>query len=263
MEEKSKKGHRVQKSDITLHDITTSLALLTRLPIRADGAHGLKRGAQAAWAYPLVGLVLAILAGVVGQFLLWISVPGTLVAGIVLGCAMLLTGAMHEDGLADSADGLWGGWDRAQRLEIMKDSRIGTYGVIALGLSILLRWAALGSLIGVGYFWVALIPAAMLSRAAMVVPMAYLPHARETGLSRHVGRPDPANAWIGCIIAGFASVIVLGGWVFAALICAGLATLGCTALAKSKINGQTGDILGATQQVTEITLLITLATLAT
>jgi len=123
-------------------DIPAAIGLLSRLPVPVDTDLATRRGARAAWAYPLAGLVVGALAGLVAQVALWLGLPPSIAALLALAAMIAITGALHEDGLADSADGLWGGWDRARRLEIMKDSRIGTYGVLALGLTLLLRAAA-------------------------------------------------------------------------------------------------------------------------
>lgn len=243
------------------HDIPAALGLLSRLPVKVDTDRATTRGARAAWAYPVAGLVFALIAGLVAQIALWLGLPAPLVAGLALGSLIIITGAMHEDGLADAADGLWGGWDVARRLEIMKDSHIGVYGVIAVALGIGLRWQALTIVIEAGALWPALIATAAISRAVMVPLMAHLPHARASGLSHSVGRPSSQTAFSAL---GFAAVIALTFWHFAALwliAVALLAALSCAAIAKSKINGQTGDILGATQQITEIALLLTLAAL--
>ena len=243
---------------VTLSDVPAALGLLSRLPVPVNMQTATARGAKAAWAYPVAGLILALLAGAIGQIALWLGLPALLVAGLVLAALVIMTGAMHEDGLADSADGLWGGWDTARRLEIMKDSHIGAYGVIALVLSLGLRWHALALLIGAGFLWPALLITAMMSRAMMLPLMARLPHARDTGLSHSVGQPSVTTSRIGEGIAVFAALIlwqVSGLWLIAAAL---LAATACALIAKSKIGGQTGDILGATQQVTEITLLLTL-----
>ena len=122
------------KSDsglMSLTDIPAALGLLTRLPIPVDAGQATARGAKAAWAYPVVGLVLACLIGgpawTISDFM-----PPAILAALVLVALITLTGALHEDGLADTTDGLWGGWEPARRLEIMKDSQIGSYGVLAL-----------------------------------------------------------------------------------------------------------------------------------
>ncbi|WP_204114910.1 adenosylcobinamide-GDP ribazoletransferase [Shimia biformata] len=246
-----------QKPDIRAGDIAVALALLTRLPLRAD----FSRGAAAAWAYPLAGVVLAMLAGVMCWLLMALGLPPTLAAAAWLFATIVLSGAMHEDGLADCADGFWGGWEKARRLEIMKDSRIGTYGVLALGLSLLCRWAALTVILTVPGWGLALIGVAALSRAAMPALMTALPHARSDGLSRAQGRPSRQQALVAVAI-GCGAAILGAGWGGIALIVVALLATGCCALiARSKIGGQTGDVLGATQQVCEIALLATLATL--
>ena len=244
-----------------LHDVPAALGLLSRLPIPVNESRVTARGARAAWAYPLAGLALALVAGAVAQIGLWLGLPAALVAGLTLATLIITTGAMHEDGLADAADGLWGGWDVAHRLEIMKDSHIGVYGVIAVGLGTGLRWQALTLIIGAGALWPALIVTAALSRAVMVPVMVHLPHARATGLSHAVGHPSRQTGLIALIIATLPALIFWHMTALWLLTVAALATLTCAALAKSRLNGQTGDILGATQQITDIAVLLTMATL--
>ncbi len=248
------------KSDIRLRDILIALVLLTRLPLPHLPKEAFARQASAAWAYPLAGLAVALPACAIGGLALAAGLPAGPVAGVILTCQVLLTGSMHEDGLADTADGLWGGFTPERRLEIMKDSRIGAYGVLALVLGLGLRWTALTALIAGGGLW-ALVGVAVLSRAPMAMLMATLPNARNSGLSHSVGRP---SAWacglalclgLVCAVgfAGFAGVL--------ACVAAALATLGLALMAKAKIGGQTGDILGAAQQCSEIAALLTLAAL--
>jgi len=239
-----------------LGDVRAALSLLSRLPL-PQGQH---RGAAAAWAYPLAGTIIGGLAGLIGLVALWCGLPSPLAALAALAAQIIVTGAMHEDGLADSADGLWGGWTRARRLEIMKDSHIGAFGVIALILSLLARWAALWLLFQMdgGWAWAALVTAAAVSRASLPAVMHVLPHARDAGLSHSTGRPD-VRICIGA--AGLATLIALAlvGWsVFGVLIWALLATLAIMWIAKKKIGGQTGDILGATQQLVEIAVLLSI-----
>ncbi|MEL6641143.1 MAG: adenosylcobinamide-GDP ribazoletransferase, partial [Pseudomonadota bacterium] len=176
--------------------------------------------------------------------------------------AVVITGALHEDGLADSADGLWGGWDKTRRLEIMKDSSIGAYGVLTLILGIGLRWMCLSILLDTPHWVAALIVPASLSRATMVAVMSGLPNARDAGLSRSVGRPSIATCGIAVAIAAFLALTVLGLNGLWLCVIAAIAALACAAIATRKIGGQTGDILGATQQVTEIALLVTFTSIA-
>lgn len=240
-------------------DLVLALGLLTRLPLPASAfpPADTRLPAQAAWAYPLVGLVVAgaavIVAGLLGSF----GLPASVQALFVLVVSVLLTGAMHEDGLADCADGFWGGWTIERRLEIMKDSQIGTYGVIALILTLLLRWQLIGALIGAGVLAATLIPAAMISRAAMVWIMARLPHARDKGLSRQTGTP-PRAALIGAALFGILAALGTAGWLLV-ILASIVVTVAMGALARAKIGGQTGDVLGATQQVVELGILLTVS----
>ena len=169
------------------------------------------------------------------------------------------SGAMHEDGLADLADGFWGGWDPARRLEIMKDSAIGAYGVIALILSLLARWVAVWALMDHGgWFW-ALIAVETLSRSAMPALMHVLPNARDTGLSQSQGRPSRETAALGVAIATVIALLMVGLTAIGLLLVGAVAAFGVAKLAQAKIGGQTGDVLGATQQIVALVLLMVLA----
>ncbi len=251
----------MQINDATpLHpkDFLTALALLSRLPVPFAPPDS---GARAAWAYPLVGLVVGGSAGLIGLIFDGLGLPAPLTALIALATLVILTGAMHEDGLADCADGLWGGWDADTRLKIMQDSRVGSYGVIALGLSLMARWAALTLLFqaGPGVAMAALLASGTVSRAAMPALMAALPHARDSGLSYSVGQVPAPIACFAAGIAALAAFIFIGWHFIPALIIAAALTYSAAAIARAKIGGQTGDILGATQQITEIAVLFLLA----
>ena len=243
---------------IARDDISAATGLLMRLPITVDGAKATARGAASAWAFPLVGAIVGVIMAAATALLIAMDVPAGIVAGLVLALAVIITGAMHEDGLADCADGFWGGWDRARRLAIMKDSHIGVYGVCALGLTLLLRWFAMVGIIAYGLHWVAFIAIGALSRTGMLVLMGTMINARDHGLSQSVGRPDQGTVWIGVAIA--AAVAIMCGYLVL-IPMAVLATLACGLIARAKIGGQTGDVLGATQQITEVTLLITVASI--
>lgn len=234
-------------------DLPAALGLLTRLPVPVDGAAATARGAAAVWAYPLAGMIVGGTQALSMAVLLWLGVPAAITAALVLALAVSVTGAMHEDGLADSVDGLWGGWDKARRLAIMKDSHIGTYGVIALVLTLVLRWTALGMIADAGGFALVLVTVAALSRAAMVGVMATLPHARDGGLSRAVGRPAPRVAWVAIGIG--AGLALVTGYLGLVIVAATVAVLWAM-IARAKIGGQTGDILGGAQQFVEVALLI-------
>ena len=231
-----------------LWDIPVAAALLTRLPLPRLPKRAFEHTARASWAYPLIGLLLGALAACVWYIAAYFALPPVVCAILSL-CAMaLMTGAMHEDGLADTADGLWGGQTKERRLEIMRDSRIGTYGVLALVFSVALRIAA-AALTGP----TALVLAAVISRAPLPIIMGFMPHARQDGLSHGVGQPGYHSYLPALGLGALAGLTVPAAFLLAMLAAA------CAALiAYRKISGQTGDILGAVQQITEIAVLLTI-----
>lgn len=236
-------------------DVLSAFALLTRLPLPDHQVSG----AASAWAWPLAGGVLGAIAAGCASMALWLGLTPGVVAAAVLGVLALLTGALHEDGLSDTADGLFGGWTRERRLEIMKDSRIGSYGVLALLLVTLARWSALATILSSGHHWAALIAAGAVSRAPMAVLMAAMPNARGTGLSHATGRPDRQTARIAAGLAAVTAIAFAGPVAIPMLALVALATGLLARTAQRRIGGQTGDILGASQQLAETACLATLA----
>lgn len=226
-------------------DIRVAAMILTRIPagrqvLGPDATLG-----RAVWAYPVMGAVAGGLAagayglGMTAGFSRSIAAACALVAGV------LITGALHEDGLADFADGLGGGRDRAAKLAIMRDSRIGTYGVVALVLAFFLRWAAIPALGDTGFVLRAWIAAGALSRAAIALLLWRLPAARADGLGASAAAP-PGWSVAGALLIGLA--IAWGALGLASLPLIG-ATLVTTvivgALAWRHLGGHTGDVLGA------------------
>ncbi|MFV0246298.1 MAG: adenosylcobinamide-GDP ribazoletransferase [Qingshengfaniella sp.] len=243
-------------------DLATAALLLTRLPLPRLPERVLRRGAAAAWCYPLIGVALGGLAAGVLAGAQGLGLDPATAAALALACAIVTTGALHEDGLADCADGFWGGHDRSRRLEIMKDSRMGSYGVIALGLSLLIKWSALAALATAGLSGAALIFAAATSRALITVIWATLPPARPDGLAASQGRPGPAPAGVALGLALLSGLVLLPlGSALAGLAAALIAGGAVALVARGKIGGQTGDVLGATQQIAEIAVLLTLTAL--
>jgi adenosylcobinamide-GDP ribazoletransferase len=240
-------------------DVHLAGVLLTRLPLPQLPQTAFQGGHGAVWAYPLIGAGIAALGSIAGLIALGAGLPPLAAAGIAIAAMTLTTGAMHEDGLADTADGLWGGWTRERRLAIMKDSHIGTYGVLALLLAVGIKCALYAALLPMGT--APIIAAAALSRAMMPIMMRSLPHARQDGLSQSVGRPSPAPVWAALGLAALVALVCSGS---AAPFATGAALLGCFGLmhlARIKIGGQTGDILGATQVLCELCALILLCAL--
>lgn len=234
---------------------------LTRIPAaaRADAEWSL---GEAAWAFPLVGAGIGAVAAFVFFAAQLVGLGDWPAALLGITAALLLTGALHEDGLADSVDGLFGGADRERRLAIMRDSRHGTFAVVALVLSIGLRAAALAQIGEVVFAGLALVAAHAGSRALMPVAMWAMPPARDDGLGAAAGRPQPSGVVGAVVIAlaiGAAALGPVHGLVAfgSAVVAAGVAA----AVAERRIGGYTGDILGAVQQVGEIVILLAAAAL--
>ena len=240
-------------------DLGAALGLLTRLPVPGGGSG---RGARAAWAYPLAGALVGALAGLAGWAALAVGLPAATAAGVALAVQVVATGALHEDGLADAADGIGGGAAPERRLAIMRDSRIGSYGALALILSLGLRWTLLAALLPVAPL-AAPLAAGALSRSGMAAVMAALPPARPDGLSARAGRAGAATA----ALAGAAGLALAGLSVgpaaaFVAALAVSVAAAAVAALTRRAIGGQTGDILGAAQQAGEVAALMAFVAVA-
>ena len=236
---------------VELHDIAAAFGLLSRLPVPVDHARAGARGAGAGWAWPLAGAVLGGIAGAVGWLGTVAGLPPGVAAGLALVVLVVLTGALHEDGLADCADGLGGGADRARALDIMKDSRIGAFGAVALVLALGLRWQAIAAL-PPALLVPALAAVGAASRAAMLAAMRWMPPARAGGLSAATGLPPAATVWLGLAL-GLVPLLPLAPL---ALLTLALAPLPLAWLAQRRIGGQTGDVLGGVQQLAEIGCLL-------
>lgn len=242
-------------------EVRFAATFLTRVPLPPLPAldipvNGL---AGAVRAFPLVGALIGLAGGL--AYLLLNHAIGPLAAALVaVLITVTLTGCLHEDGLADVADGFGGGRDKASKLAIMRDSRIGSYGVVALIGSVGLRVALLSDLRG----WAglgALVAAAALSRAAVPFVMASLDPARTDGLGAMAGKPtEQALTWCGAL--GVLIAFLCVGWpVLLAAPSAALAAVLVAWAAHKQIGGQTGDVLGAVQQVAEIAVLFTVVLL--
>jgi adenosylcobinamide-GDP ribazoletransferase len=239
-------------------DVADALRFFTRLPPPAppDAGFDLNR---IAWAAPVAGAVVGI-AGVLALAAAEaLGLPPLIGATLAVTAMVGATGALHEDGLADVADGLGGGATRELKLAIMRDSRIGAYGAVALVLSLVFRIGALSAALrhGFGEAAGALTLAAAVSRAGALAPLALLDPARADGAGAAAGRLEPqsfAAAWG----AALAIALVLGfaatglGHALAGLAGAAVGAGAMTALARRQIGGQTGDVAGAAQQAAEI-----------
>ncbi|MCO5092591.1 adenosylcobinamide-GDP ribazoletransferase [Bosea sp. (in: a-proteobacteria)] len=219
-------------------------------------------------ALPFAALVIAAPAALVALGTGLAGLSGLAVAALALTALALTTGAFHEDGLADTADGLFGGHTPEKRLEIMKDSRIGSYGALALGLSLLIRASLIAMILdraGASAAAAALLAAAPWSRAEGLFLLATQPPARSTGAAAAVGRPSAATARIALALSlvlatGIALTVQLpvAGLMLGFALAHGAAAI-LSRLARRLIGGQTGDILGAAQQLSEIAIYLGLA----
>jgi len=237
-------------------DFAIATSFLTRVPMGL-GALDAGQLAQAGWAFPLVGIGVGALAGLVFLIAALFGCGDWPSAVLAVLAAVVLTGALHEDGLADTADGFAGGANREAKLRIMRDSRHGTFGVLALFASFALRMAALAAIGEPLHVGLALIAAHAGSRGLLPASMRALPPARSDGLGIAAGRPRMvtavASAAIGLGIA-LAALGPLRGVL--AVMLAALAVAGSAALARRQIGGYTGDVLGAFQQIGEIVILL-------
>lgn len=248
-----------------LVDCSAAARLLTRVPPilrrRFGGAAGVTAPGpigRAVRAFPVVGACIGLAAGLAYALLHAIGLPTAVAAIVALAVGALLTGALHEDGLADTADG-FGGQSREQKLELMHDSRIGAYGVLALLLALGAKLGALADLESIGLVLAGLICAGAASRAMMPPLMRWLEPARPDGLGASAGKPPADAVLTGLALALVLSLILLSWPGLIAFLIAALGAYGMAALARSQLGGHTGDVLGATQQVADLLFLLTLA----
>lgn len=239
-----------------LAEVQLALMMLTRLPAgRIETAPSI--GASA-WAFPIAGAVVGGISALVLLAAGALGVAPALAAGLALTAGVLATGGLHEDGLADVADGFGGGRNRARKLEIMRDSRIGSFGAIALVLSLGLRWQGL-AIVAAQDLWLAaicLIVLGISSRAGLAAVLVLLPAARADGMGKAAANVDLLRAFVAAGL-GISALMLIGAPL--AIVAMALVQLGFGVLAKRQIGGQSGDVLGAMQQLAEIAGWLVLA----
>jgi adenosylcobinamide-GDP ribazoletransferase len=242
-----------------LEDLRAAVAFLTRVPMPHPDGPMPPNFARAHRAFPLVGAIIGMLTGLIYLGFLRIGVPILGAAACALGASAILTGALHEDGLADVADGFGGGRDKAAKLEIMLDSRLGTFGALILLVSFVAKLSALAAMPR-GAIVPSLVASHALARGVLPIMVMTMPYARKEGLAASVGKPNVATTAIAVVLALLIAVLALP-WLEAlgAALVAGLAAGGMAMLALRQIGGQTGDVLGGTEQVAETAILLLLA----
>ena len=236
-----------------------ALQFLTRLPLSAPYSQEAMR--QSPRWYPAVGVVVGALAGLAFVLGVWVFTP-QIGVWLAMATAVGVTGALHEDGLADACDGLGGVRPKERVLEIMRDSRNGTFGVLAIALSVLVKVACLAPFGGATGL-VVLISAHAVSRAVIAYPLLAFSPAQDNGLGARVGKPTDNDVWIAVGIGvALAFLLLLGKGFFVALlapIAACAAAGGAAHWIAKRLGGYTGDTLGAVQQTAEIAFLVVAA----
>lgn len=240
-----------------IQDVAVALVFLTRLPIRPGFTFGMGALRTACRAFPLVGLIVGGLSGTLYVLATMLGLPSLVAALIAIAAQVMLTGALHEDAIADVADGFGGGTDRDSKLTIMRDSHVGTYAVVILILVIGIKAAAISEIEDPLMVFALLVAASSISRGLMGWALYLLPPARDDGLGRGAGQPEIMAVLGATLLTVLIAILILGASIGAiALLAAivGAALIG--AVAYRQIGGQTGDVLGAIQQVSELFILL-------
>jgi len=234
-----------------------ALQFLTRIPIRLRAAPDL--AASVPW-FPVVGAAIGATIGGAAAGLGHL-VPATVAAAVAVMLGVMLTGAFHEDGLADTADAM-GGWTPEQRREILKDSRHGSYGVVAMVGSILVRVLCVASL-GPATAFGGLVAAHTLGRGAAVAVMGLARPVPTEGLGADSTRSlSTRRAATGAVTAILLGAIAVGWWVLPLALAAGVGAVVVALIAHRAFGGVSGDILGAVEQVAECLILVVVSGLA-
>lgn len=237
-----------------------AVALLTRIPVGGADWDRSDLNRSVKWI-PVVGGLIGLVVAMAYSGLVTLM-PATVAAGLAVALGVLITGAFHEDGLADTVDAFGGAFDRDDKLRIMRDPAHGTFGVMALVLSVVVRVTALATL-GVASAF-ALLPAVhALSRGGAITLMGTLSPASRDGLGAIHSDPGLGREVVsGVLLSLLIGLATLGWWLIPLVIVAvvGTATIGL--LARRHISGFTGDVLGAAQQVSEVLLMVLGASLA-
>ncbi len=239
--------------------LKVAVVFLTRLPVRLDPWHDEQELARASRFFPAVGAVLGLATAAL-YVLFSALLPVTLAAVLAVASGILLTGALHEDALGDVADGFGGGWDRESVLRILKDPRQGTYGVIAMVLALLLRVGALVEL-GPERAWAVWPAVAALSRVGMVWMLWRLPSARAEGAAAGASRDLTGRDVAVCTVIGLAVAVGFRELFFPCLAVVVAVTWWWARVARRRLGGVTGDVAGASQQLGELGLWLTLVAL--
>lgn len=245
-------------------DIAVWLRFYTQLPLSTSNSPlGPPDFRHAGWSLPFAGAMIGTVGGVVALTARSVGLSPLVSAALAVGCLAVLTGGLHEDGVADVADGFGGGRDRERKLEIMRDSRLGSYGALAMMLAVITRIAATAAILEHSALFLVFSLACVggVSRLAGLLPMLLTSPARSDGLGASVRGPSVETFVVGaaiCFLLGSGALIGGAGF-FQIMMAVGAAfgaSWGVAKLAQRQIGGYTGDVLGAAQQAAEIAALI-------
>jgi adenosylcobinamide-GDP ribazoletransferase len=233
-----------------------AIQFLTRLPVPLKSATSEEELGQASAYFPMVGIMVGAAAAAVFLVAQYVF-PLPICVFLAIVFATFITNGFHEDGLADTFDGFGGGWTKDRVLEIMRDSRIGAYGSLALIFLVLGKYNFLSSL-PPRQIWRWLIVAHTASRWTILPLSASLPYARADGQGKLVAKQIGVSA----ILIGSVTLLItllLLPWraAAAAFVVTVLVTVLCGVYYRRRLNGVTGDCLGATNQLTEVLLYLT------
>ncbi len=237
---------------MSLRSFRSAVAFLTVVPLAAAAGHPGERLGRA--YFPAIGALLGLVAGVCFVMVAALTTP--LIAAVAATAVLaVLTGALHLDGVADAVDGLFGGKDVARRLEVMRDPRVGSFGLVAVILVVIGDVAALAS-IPPSQAIVALVIAGAISRWAMLMMIATLPYVRDTGLGlAAVGAHRSFDVLLGSALT---TIVCLLAWrpALVSVLVAATIVLGIRTIARLRIGGATGDVYGTTAELTQLGVLI-------
>ena len=240
-------------------DFFATIMFFTRIPIKwsffSDKAPDLTK---AAWAFPLVGFLIGVLSGALGDFLIFLGLPIFLSCIIAITMSILLTGAFHEDGLADTADGLGAGGSPQRINKIIHDSRLGTYGVLALILGLLTRLGLLLTLVEYGYLLVSILSVGFASgKLAILYSRNFYNNSRFAKVGSIVGVISNKNLFLATLLWALPTLVIfpfygilLGGILMTCII----SIMGFKST--KALGGISGDILGAIAFLTELVFLL-------
>ena len=240
-------------------DFFATVMFFTRIPIKwsffSDKAPDLTK---AAWAFPLIGILTGALSGVLGDFLIFLGLPIFLSCIIAITLSVILTGAFHEDGLADTADGLGAGGSPEKINKIIHDSRLGTYGVVAVILGLLTRLGLLLTLVEYGYSLVSILSVGYASgKLAIIFSRIFFNHSRFAKVGSIVGMISYKNLFLATVIWALPTLVIFPFYgIFLGVILMAFIIFIIGLKSKKALGGITGDILGAIAFLTELVFLL-------